>query len=131
MATTPNRTSGLIRTALLAVLLASTPLAAAQAGNVYDSHIMQRMKFTPQQSAKVRAALRVSERQTRAIFRKYGINPNAKPDLDKLQEAGDELQAVSEREKQSMKVIMTMAQFATYVRITKETESRIIKAARE
>ena len=131
MVTTPNRTSGLIRTAFLAVLLASTPLAAAQAGNVYDSHIMQRMKFTPKQSAKVRAELRKSQRQTRAIFRKYKINPNAKPDLDKLQEASDELQAVSDREKQHMRSILTMAQYETYLKITKDTEKRIIRAARE
>ena len=116
---------------MLAVLLAATPLATAHAGSVYDSHIMQHMKFTPQQSAKVRAELRKTERQTRAIFRKYHINPNAKPDLDKLQEASDELQAVSDREKQHMRSILTMAQYETYLKITKDTEKRIIRAARE
>ncbi len=131
MTTNANRTPGLIRTALLATLLASAPLAAAHAGNVYDSHIMQRMKFTPQQSARVRAELRISDRQTRAIFRKYHINPYAKPDLDKLQEASDELQAVSDREKQHMRSILTMAQYDTYLKIKKETEKRIIRAARE
>jgi len=131
LTTNANRTPGLIRTALLAALLAATPLAAAHADNVYDSHIMQRMKFTPEQAARVRAELRISQRQTRAIFRKYHINPSAKPDLDKLQEASDELQAVSEREKQHMRSILTMAQYDTYLKITKETEKRIIRAARE
>ena len=42
------------------------------------------MKFSPDQRAKVRKIIAKSDREMAVIFRKYGINPNAKPVFEKL-----------------------------------------------
>ena len=72
----------LVRSVMVA-LIAGTVLAVmpgqALAGNIYDSQVLQRIKFAPALRRKVRAVLRQSDREMAAIFRKYGINPNAKP----------------------------------------------------
>jgi len=119
---------------LMVALVASATLFAAThaslASNIYDARIMQRMTFSSSQRPKVRVILHKSEREVAAIFRKYGINPNAKPDFDKLQRAGDELQAVESREKRAMKEILTKQQYKTYIRLLRETSARIIKATR-
>lgn len=71
----------------------------AFAGNIYDSQIMQRVKFNSGQRNQVRVVLKQSDREMASIFRKYGINPNAKPVFKKLRGASSELEAVEAREK--------------------------------
>jgi len=124
--------SGLLRlaAAMIAATIALTPITPG-AGSIYDSNILERIKFEPAQRAKVRAALRISGREVHAIFRKHGIDPNAKPDFEKLQAAASELQAMEAREKQRMEKIMTPEQYKLYLRLLQETASRIIKAARQ
>jgi len=121
-------------TYLLIVLVASMTLFAevnaASASNIYDARILQRMTFSSSQRAKARAILQKSDREMAAIFRKYGIDPNAKPDFDKLQRAGGELQAMEAREKRAMKVILTKQQYKIYLRLLQETSARVIKATR-
>ena len=65
-----------------------------------------------------------------AIFRKYGINPNAKPVFEKLRRAGSELQAVEAREKRSMKKILSAGQYKTYLNLLERTAAQVIKATR-
>lgn len=120
---------------LLVAFVASMTLFAAgnaaSASNIYDARILQRMTFSSStQRAKVRAILRKSEREMAAIFRKYKIDPNAKPDFDKLQRAGGELQAMESREKRAMKKILTKQQYRIYHRLLQETSARVIKATR-
>lgn len=104
---------------------------AAFAGNIYDSQVMQRMKFSPGQRGKVRVVLNQSDQEMAAIFRKYGINPNAKPVFEKLREASNELQAVEAREKRKMKKIMSAEQYKFYRALLQETAARVIKATRK
>ena len=92
---------------------------------------MQRMKFGPSQRAKVARIMRQSDREMAAIFRKYRINPNAKPDYDKLKRASSELKALESREKRKMKRILTRKQYQTYLVILRETSARVIKATRK
>jgi tRNA(His) 5'-end guanylyltransferase len=98
--------------------------------NIYDTKILQRMKFTPDQRAKVRKIIAKSDREMAVIFRKYGINPNAKPEFEKLQRAGNELQAVEAREKRSMKKILSADQYKRYLDLLQRTAAQVIKATR-
>jgi hypothetical protein len=106
----------------------SIPNAALS--NIYDTKILQRMKFNPDQRAKVRNIIAKSDREMTAIFRKYGINPNAKPVFEKLRRAGSELQAVEAREKRSMKKILSAGQYKTYLNLLERTAAQVIKATR-
>lgn len=102
----------------------------AMASNIYDTRVLQRIKLAPSQRAKVRSVLKRSDREMTAIFRKYGINPNAKPVFSKLRKASGELQALESREKRKMKSIMTPAQYKTYLGLLQETAAKVIKASR-
>jgi len=98
--------------------------------NIYDTKILQRMKFSSGQRAKVRKIIAQSDREMAVIFRKYGINPNAKPVFEKLQRAANELQAVETREKRSMKKILSADQYKTYLDLLQRTSAQVIKATR-
>ena len=60
---------------------------------IYDSQVLQRIDFSADQRRTVKSILRRSDREMLDIFAKYGINPRAKPNFDKLREARYELQA--------------------------------------
>lgn len=102
----------------------------ALAGNIYDTRVLKRIKLDPGQRAKVRTVLKRSDRDMAVIFRKYGINPNAKPVFAKLRKASGELQAVESREKRQMKAIMSRDQYRAYLELLQETAARVIKATR-
>ena len=116
---------------LFALGLLVTAAVDAHAGTIYDSNIMQRMKFSAAQRPKVRAVLRKSNREMQAVFRKHGINPNAKPVFEKLRKAGGELQAIRSRQKRQMKKIMTPEQYKRYLAILEQTAARVVKATRK
>lgn len=120
----------LIRSFVVISLLVSAP-GFVVAGNIYDSNILQRIKFTSSQRSKVSAVLRRSDKEMSAVFRKYGINPNAKPEFEKLRQAGGELKAVQSRQKREMKQIMSAEQYQRYLEILEQTAARVIKATRK
>lgn len=124
-----------IATPLIMLLLACVCLTLSPAGvsaaNIYDAQIMERMKFTGDQRPKVRAIIRQSDKEMAVVFRKHGINPNAKPEFDKLQKAASELQAIEAKEKRQMKKILSADQYRTYLRLLQDTAARVIKATRE
>ena len=74
--------------------------------------------------------IRQSDKEMAVVFRKHGINPNAKPDFDKLQRASTELQAIESREKKKMKKILSANQYKTYLALLQATAARVIKATR-
>ncbi len=125
-----GKVHGFLLTALLLGATLFTQVNASLAADIYDSQILQRMSFSGSQHAKVRAILSESDREMAAIFRKYGIDPNAKPEFDKLQSASGELQAMESREKRAMKEILTKQQYKTYLQLLQETSARVIKATR-
>jgi hypothetical protein len=65
-----------------------------------------------------------------AVFKKYGIDPNATPNFDKLTKASDELQAIGRRERAQMKEILSKAQLKQYDKIIADTGARVRKAAK-
>ena len=115
---------------LLAVAALTLTPASSWAANIYDAQILQRMKFSADQRGKVRAIIRQSDKEIAVVFRKHGINPNAKPEFDKLQKAASELQAIEAKEKRAMKKILSADQYKTYLQLLQATAARVIKATR-
>ncbi len=112
---------------LLALFAGGLP---AHAENLYDAKVAQKLSdLTDDQKAKVSTITKQTATEMNAVFKKYGIDPEAKPDFDKLQKAGEELQAVARREKAQMKDILSKAQFKQYVKIIDATGARVRKAA--
>ena len=97
---------------------------------IYDSQVLQRIEFSPEQRQTIKAILQRSDREMLVIFAKYGIDPRAKPNFDKLREARYELQALETREKRQMKQVMNRAQFKYYLGLLQQTAARVIKATR-
>ena len=126
----PAHVISFVLMALMALAVLFIQVNSAWASNIYDSQVLQRMKFDSSQRAKVGAIMRKSDNEMSVVFRKYGINPNAKPDFEKLQRASSELQAVEAREKREMKKILTREQYATYLELLQRTAARVIKATR-
>ncbi len=117
--------------ALAAVLsLPVLPVTPSAAASVYDSRITERLKVKSSQRAAVARIAKQGRRDTLKIFRKYGIDPNAKPDFDKLMKASSELQTVQRRQREEMKRVLTPEQLQQYDRIIEETRARVMKASR-
>lgn len=116
----------------LAISLAlPAPLVeVAQAGTIYDSNVVNRLKLKGSQRTKAKRVIRESDREMRAVFRKYKINPNARPDFAKLQQAARELHAIERDEVNKMSKILDEKQFAQYKKILAETSARVRAAAK-
>ncbi len=117
---------------MLCLTIGGVTLAPAPgwASNIYDARILQRMKFSPNLRAKVRRIIRQSDKEMAVVFRKHRINPNAKPEFDKLQRAASELQAIEAKEKRQMKKILSADQYKTYLGLLQAPAARVIKATR-
>lgn len=102
----------------------------AHAQTIYDSQVLTRMEFTPAQREQVEKIVEESDRAMAIIFQKYGIDPEAKPNFDKLREARHELQDLEAREKRKMKAIMTRDQFKYYLGLLQQTAANVIRATR-
>ena len=120
----------MLATAAVAMGLVMAPPGTARADTIYDSHIVEQMSFTPAQLPMVRSILAQTRQTMLAIFNKYGIDPNARPDFDKLMAASDELQAVQANEKRQMKAILSRDQYKLYLQLLQVTAARVIKATR-
>ena len=116
---------------LVAASLFVTAPSVVLAGTIYDSKIMERIKFSSAQRPQARAVIRESDREMKTVFRKYGIDPNARPVFEKLRAASGELQAIRSRQKRAMKKIMTPEQYKTYLDILEQTAARVVKATRK
>lgn len=104
--------------------------SASCAQTIYDSQVLTRMEFTPSQRVKVERVIEESGKTISEIFKKYGIDPEAKPDFDKLREARHELQDLEALEKRKMKAIMTRDQFKFYMGLIQQTAANVIRATR-
>ncbi len=104
--------------------------AAACAQTIYDSQVLTRMEFTAEQREKVESVVEESGKIMADIFERYGIDPEAKPDFDKLREARHELQDLKALEKRRMKAIMTRAQFKYYLGLIQQTAANVVRATR-
>jgi hypothetical protein len=112
---------------LAAACLTSIP---AKAESIYDSDIEQKLDLEDTQKPKVAAIVKQTQQQMSEVFQKYGIDPNAKPDLDRLTNASDELKAINDRERKQLKQILSKSQLRRYDHIIAETGARVQKAAK-
>lgn len=116
---------------IIAVVGAFTLISGpARAQTIYDSQVLTRMEFTPSQREQVEKIIEESDKAMALIFEKYGIDPEAKPNFDKLREARHELQDLEASEKRKMKAIMTRAQFKYYLGLLQQTAANVIRATR-
>jgi hypothetical protein len=112
---------------LLALFAGALP---ASADSIYDAKVEQKLELDPGQKAKVSAIVKQSNADMNVVFKKYGIDPNAAPNFDKLTKASDELQAIGRRERNEMKKILNKAQLKQYDKLIADTGARVRKAAK-
>lgn len=127
-----TRFVSVLRVSACCVLVATLVLGSAARAdhNIYATHAERYLKLRKDQRKKVLEILAQAERELMAAFAKYGINPNAKPDFNKLVKARGPLQAVGQRERRRLKRILTPEQLGIYDRAVRETRARVIKATR-
>lgn len=107
--------------------LSAFPASAGQ--TIYDSGVEQRLPLSSKQRSKVRKIVRNSDRKMNQVFRKFGIDPRARPDFDKLVQASSELQAIERHERNQMIKILNDKQLTQYDRLIDQTRIRVRKAA--
>ena len=104
--------------------LVATPAQAS----IYDTDL-GKLKLSAGQRSKVSAVVGQSRSQRGKVFAKHGIRASAKPDMDKLMKAANELQAISRAERAKLARILTPTQLRQYDRLVREVEDRVRRAA--
>jgi hypothetical protein len=98
------------------------------AASIYDSNVIGELKLTGAQKREMQKLISQSRSRRNAIFREYGIDPDAKPDMQKLQRASSKLQANAARERAAAKKILNPEQLKVYDKIQRDTRARVMKA---
>jgi hypothetical protein len=114
---------------LLAVLCLSFPIHSSVANaSIYDSNVIQHLQLSADQKQEMQKVISESRNRRNKIFRKHGINPNAKPEMSLLQRASSELMANAARERNAVKKILSSQQLRVYDAVLKETRERVMAA---
>lgn len=119
---------------MLAAALGFAGLTVAvpvSAQTIYDANVESKLDLSPQQRAEVRSITQKSRADMMAVFKQFGIDPNAKPDFDKLMQASGPLQAIGRKERQAMSKILSPDQLKQYDKIVAETRTRVRMAAQK
>ncbi len=116
--------------ALIFAALAITFSAPADpaAASIYDNDVVAELNLQGAQRAQMQKLMSQSKSRRNAIFREFGIDPDAKPDMAKLQKAQTKLKANCSREKSEARKILSPEQYRAYERILLDTQNRIINA---
>jgi ABC-type Fe2+-enterobactin transport system substrate-binding protein len=109
------------------VLAVQAPVVSA---SIYESGYTTKIKMTASQRAKVRRISRSANVRISKIFRKYGISPTAQPEMNKLMQASGELQSVARAERNALAAVLTPTQLQEYDKLMRQTEDRIVRAAK-
>jgi hypothetical protein len=113
--------------ALSTIVVPSTTIPAF--ASVYDSDVVGRLKLTGKQRAQVQRIIARSRSQRALLFRRNGINPNAKPQIFKLQRISSELHAIQAKQRAALSLILSHEQLRQYDAVIAETRSRVMRAA--
>ncbi len=113
-----------------ALFLAGTGPSAQAGHSVYFAHISEHLSLDAATRRLVDKIMNKSERDVLTVFARHGIDPNAKPEFDKLMLARHELQAIERDERAQLRGILTPAQFKKYDKLIKQVHARVIKATR-
>ena len=119
---------------MAAALVVGTGVMSAQvpavAASIYESGYTTKIKMTSGQRAKVRSISRSANQRISRIFRKFGISPSAQPEMNKLMQASGELQSAARAERNALAGVLTPTQLQQYDKLMKQTEDRIVRAAK-
>jgi hypothetical protein len=96
--------------------------------SIYDADVVHRLHLSGSQKREMQKVIAASRVQRNRIFRKYGIDPNAKPDMSLLQRASSELMANAARERAAARKILNAKQLRLYDELMTEIRQRIMKA---
>ena len=125
--------TGLLKLAAAALVVGTAVMSAqvpAVAASIYESGYTTKIKMTSGQRAKVRSISRSANQRISRIFRKYGISPSAQPEMNKLMQASGELQSAARAERNALAGVLTPTQLQQYDKLMKQTEDRIVRAAK-
>jgi hypothetical protein len=108
-----------------AMPVTSLPVQAS----VYDANIVSALKLKGSQRAQAQRIISQSRNQRSRVFKRYGINPNARPDISKLQRASSELLAIGARERAALSRVLNPTQLRAYDTLMSQVRARVIRAA--
>lgn len=94
--------------------------------SIYDSNVIGHLQLTGTQKQEMQKVIAESRARRNRIFRKYGIDPSAKPDMSLLQRASLELMANAAREREAAQRILNAKQLRLYDALIRETRQRIM-----
>ena len=106
-------------------LVLSAPGGLARA-SIYDSNVVQYLQLSGTQKHKMQKVIVASRARRNSIFKKYGINPNGKPEMGLLMRASSELRANATRERAAAKKILSSKQLRLYDAVVRQTRQRIM-----
>lgn len=115
----------------LAMTLFAASSQPASAQTIYDADYAERIRgVSPQVREQLRAISKTSRAQFMATLGKYGIDPDAKPNMDQLMKASKDLQAISQAEKQAIQPLLKPEEMAQYYSMVAATTQRVREALR-
>jgi hypothetical protein len=94
--------------------------------SIYDSNVIQQLQLSAAQKQAMQKVISESRIRRNRIFKKHGINPDAKPEMSLLQRASSELMANAARERDAVKKILSPQQLQIYDAVIKETRERVM-----
>jgi hypothetical protein len=103
----------------------STPSDPARA-SIYDSNVVQHLQLSDNQKHKMQKVIAASRARRNHIFKKHGIDPNAKPNMWLLLRAASELKANAAHERDAAKKILNSKQLRLYDALVRQTRQRIM-----
>jgi hypothetical protein len=92
-------------TLLAVICLGMFSQAVPIRASIYDSNMIERLQLTGTQKQEMQKVVAESRALRNRIFKKYGIDPNARPQKSLLQRASSELMANAARERDAAKKI--------------------------
>ncbi|MFO1090557.1 MAG: hypothetical protein U1E46_13370 [Hyphomicrobiales bacterium] len=96
--------------------------------SIYDANL-GKIQMTAAQKSKVNSIIAKSNREREAIFKKYGINEHAKPNISKLQRASGELTALGNRERAALAKVLNPTQLRQYDQAISQVRRNVVRAA--
>jgi hypothetical protein len=119
----------LVGSFLAFAIIASPSIIIPASASIYDSDVVGRLKLTGKQRSQVQKIITRSRSRRALLFRRNGIDPNAKPEIFKLQRISSELRAILAQQRAALASILTSDQLRQYDAVIAETRSRVIRAA--
>jgi hypothetical protein len=113
---------------LLTIFLGAFPRIELAKASMYDANVIERLQLAGTQKQEMQKIIAASRANRNRIFKKYGIDPNARPQKSLLQRASSELMANAARERAAAKKILTRKQMYQYDSIIAEIRGRIISS---